>query len=159
MVNPAFRRGTASLAKDPNDAVRLAHHILLAVCGVSTSICRTSLMPATCCRHLRKIWITIMGHEIFLQAHFQGGSQNIPTSDVLACFSPFITASKDAWIHLEFTETDSCTIYFDTTSPSISHSMVSRPCGDKQLFRCIFLVSCPANNLQKSVFSGIRLPS
>ena len=81
-----------------------------------------------------------MGHEIFLQAHFQGGSQSIPTSDVLACFSPFITARKDAWMDLEFTETDSCTVYFDTTSPSISHLMVSRPCGDKQLFRCIFQV-------------------
>ncbi len=81
-----------------------------------------------------------MGHSIFLQAHFQGGSQNIPTSDVLACFSPFITARKDAWIDLQFTETDSCTIYFDTTSPSINHLMVSRPCGDKQLFCCLFQV-------------------
>jgi len=30
MVNPVFRGGTASLAKDSNDAVRFAHHILLA---------------------------------------------------------------------------------------------------------------------------------
>jgi len=81
-----------------------------------------------------------MGHSIFLQAHSQGGSQNIPTSEVLACFSPFITAKEDAFIDLEFTETDSCTVFFDTTSPSINHLMVSRPCGDKQLYRCIFQV-------------------
>jgi hypothetical protein len=30
MVNPVFRGGTAWLAKDSNDAVRFAHHILLA---------------------------------------------------------------------------------------------------------------------------------
>jgi len=81
-----------------------------------------------------------MGHAIFLQAHFQGGSQNIPTSEVLACFSPFITAKEDAFIDLQFTDTDSCTIYFDTASPSIDHLMVSRPCGDRGLAQCLFQV-------------------
>ncbi|MGO9572644.1 MAG: hypothetical protein ACLP5H_34440 [Desulfomonilaceae bacterium] len=81
-----------------------------------------------------------MGHAIFLQSHIQGGSQNITTSKVLACFSQFITYREDALIRLQFTETDSCTIFFDTTNPSIDNLMVSRPCGDKRLFQCIFQV-------------------
>lgn len=81
-----------------------------------------------------------MGHDIFLQAHVQGESQDIPTSNVLECFSQFITYKEDAFVDLQFTETDSCTIFFDTTSPSISSLMVSRPCGDERLARCLFRV-------------------
>ena len=71
---------------------------------------------------------------------FKADSQNIPTSEVLACFSPFITARRGMLDRPRITETESCTIYFDTTSQSINHLMVSRPCGDTQLFRCIFQV-------------------
>jgi hypothetical protein len=81
-----------------------------------------------------------MGHDIFLQAHVQGGSQNIPTSEVLACFSRFITAKEDVSIELQFTEVDSCTIYLETTSPNIDNLMVSRPCGDRKLAECLFRV-------------------
>lgn len=86
-----------------------------------------------------------MGHSIFLQAHSQGGSQSIPTSEVLACFSKFITYREEAYIDLQFTETDSCTVFFDTTSPSISHLMVSRPCGDRGLAQCLFQVMTLGN--------------
>jgi hypothetical protein len=65
--------------------------------------------------------ITIMGHSIYLQAHFQGGSQGNPSKKVLACFSEFIAAQDDTAIYLEFSEEDSCPIYLDTTSPSIDH--------------------------------------
>ena len=81
-----------------------------------------------------------MGHSIFLQAHFQGGSQNILTSEVLACFSQFITYREQSFIDLQFTETDSCTVFFDTTSPNIDHLTVSRPCGDRGLAQCLFQV-------------------
>jgi hypothetical protein len=36
VVNPAFRGGTGSLAKNSNDAVRFAHHILLATKNASS---------------------------------------------------------------------------------------------------------------------------
>ena len=84
--------------------------------------------------------ITAMGHSLHLQAHINGGSQEIPTKEVLACFSEFIAAQDDTAIYLEFSEEDSCTIYLCTTGPSIDHLTVSRPCGDDRLPECLFQV-------------------
>jgi hypothetical protein len=81
-----------------------------------------------------------MSHSLYLQAHINGGSQEIPTKEVLACFSEFIAAQDDSAIYLEFSPGDSCTIYLDTTSPSIEGLTVSRPCGDDRLPESLFRV-------------------
>jgi len=82
----------------------------------------------------------IMGANIFLQAHVDGGSQEIPTKDVLDCFSGFIAAQEDTFIEVVFANDDSCTIFMDTTASTIDSLMVSRPCSEDVLGPCLFRV-------------------
>jgi hypothetical protein len=81
-----------------------------------------------------------MSHSIFLQALVEGGSENIPTSEVLACFSGFIYKKEDTFIDVEFGEDGSCKIFLDTTGTSVDGLMVSRPCAGEGLFRCLYCV-------------------
>lgn len=86
-----------------------------------------------------------MGANIFLQAHVNGGSQDIPTKDVLDCFAGFIAAQEDTFIELEFEEQESCTIFMDTTGPNIDNLMVSRPCSDDVLGPYLFRIMLLGN--------------
>ena len=81
-----------------------------------------------------------MGRDVFLQAYIGGGSQEIATRDVLACFSDYVTHMNKTFVDVRFTGADSCTIFVDTTSPSIDTLMVSRPCRDARLAHCLFRV-------------------
>jgi hypothetical protein len=81
-----------------------------------------------------------MSHDIFVQAHLNGGWQQIPTEEVLACFAPFIKQREDTFVDLEFDEYNSSTLYFEATRPTRTGFMLNRPCGDERLFECVFKV-------------------
>jgi len=46
---------------------------------------------------------------------------------------------------LQFEEHNSCTIYLDADNSTVSHIMVSRPCGSKQLAECLYQVMLLGN--------------
>jgi hypothetical protein len=86
-----------------------------------------------------------MSYEYYIQAHIDQDGQEIPTVQVLSIFEPFIIEKEDSYIELQFAEDEKCTIYLDTNSTTISHFMVSRPCGSKQLGECLYQVMLLGN--------------
>jgi hypothetical protein len=82
-----------------------------------------------------------MSNEIFFQAHIDGGDQYLPVSEIISCFSPYVSEKdKDSFL-VTFSDKDSCRIYLDATKETVSHFMVSRPCGDPRLDECLFKVA------------------
>jgi hypothetical protein len=81
-----------------------------------------------------------MSHDIFVQAHLNGGWQQIPTDEMLECFAPFIELKEDTFVDLEFSDVDSSTLYFHANEPTCTGFMLSHPCGDERLFECVFQV-------------------
>lgn len=81
-----------------------------------------------------------MSDDIFVQAHVKGDAQEIPTGDVLACFVPFIMHQEEDFIDLLFDEENTCTIFLDTNSPTVTDLLIERPCGDERLFECVYRV-------------------
>lgn len=86
-----------------------------------------------------------MSYEYFLQAHLNQDLQEIPTESILAIFKKYITAREDSYIDLEFEEGNSCTIYMDTTSSTITGFMISRPCYSRRLGECLYEVMLLGN--------------
>jgi hypothetical protein len=81
-----------------------------------------------------------MSHDVYIQAHLNGGSQYVQTSDILRCFSVFIADMDDRWIEVQFDEDASSTVFLDTKAPTECAILVNRPCGDRQLTRCLYCV-------------------
>ncbi len=86
-----------------------------------------------------------MSYEYYLQAHLEEDVQEIPTASILSIFENFIVAKDEDYISLEFEEGNSCDIYMNTTDPSISSFMVSRPCDSRQLGKCLYKVMLLGN--------------
>lgn len=86
-----------------------------------------------------------MSYEYFLQAHLNEDSQEIATTSILSIFEKYITAKGDTYIDLQFEENESCTIYMKAGDATVSHLMISRPCGSIQLGKCLYQVMLLGN--------------
>ena len=86
-----------------------------------------------------------MSYEYFLQAHLNQDFQEILTESILTIFKDYITARDQRYIDLEFEEGNSCTIYIDTTSPTTTGFMISRPCYSRRLAECLYQVMLLGN--------------
>lgn len=79
-----------------------------------------------------------MSAETFIQAFENGEPQPIKTKDILECFDGVISDRRADSIDVTFGPQDDSTIYFEVESDEDTGVMVSRPCGDPGLARCLY---------------------